>query len=1105
MTQSPFEQMVAEAIASFGQLATEKLSGDGEPEANLRTPVEILLVSAGEGLIKTVTLHDESHLSELNAQPDWSVRVDGAICGHIELKAPGKGADPTKFKGKHDKEQWEKLRSLPNLLYTDGNQWGLYRDGVRTGEIGFVIGDVRISGIDLLPSGPTIASILTDFLNWQPVPPSSAKNLATVTAGLCRLLRIEVIEAMQDESSPLHELHAEWRQMLFPDADLAAFADGYAQAVTFALLLARYEDIPFPDDEYALLLIASKLGKRHGLLGRALAILTDVQVLGTLATSLTTMVRVIGVVDWNKIKDSYGDPWLYFYEHFLAEYDPELRKRTGSYYTPPQVVNFMTRLVQDALQVRLGLADGLATLGITIVDPAMGTGTYLVAAIASAASYIELTQGVGAVAPRLSSWSSQIVGFEKQIGPFAVSELRTHAEMKRHKAGVPSGGIRLFVTDTLDDPNVEVAHLFSQFDAIADSRRNANKVKRDEPVTVILGNPPYRAQAKGEMGWVESGNEVMLQKPIFDDFKPPKALRVPGNHTRHLNNLYVAFWRWATWKVFEAVPGNQSGVVCFITSAAWLDSDGFIGMRRHLRKTCDSIDVVDLGGGARGSEKTDNVFDILTPVAIVVATKKPDPHDTDASVRYVAIEGNRAEKYSALQKLASQSESIDWEDVFGVEGDPFVPSSTAHWADYPLLDDLVPWSTSGVVANRTWVWATLPSTLRSRWSALVEAPVEDKAELFRESYFRKFDSLPKPLPGRPAHKVSIEKEAGPCPEPVRAEFRSFDRQWLIPDARVLHGTSPNLWLVASDTQVYLTWKHNDAVTNGPAVTFGAYIPEIDHYNGRGGRAASMWMDGDGITANALPGVITLLDERFDGSLSKTDLVSYVAGIVAHGGYTKEFHAELSDPGVRVPLTLDESLFRDVVAIGERVIWLQCYGQRLADPAKGRPLAPPVHEDPNLRPKVVVAIPSSQKGMPESLTYDEASENLFVGEGQIRPVPSSVWLYEVSGMPVLSKWFGYRQKTPAGQHNTSLLDDIRPLSWSPEFTTELIDLLNVLRMIVDLEPIQADLLRRVIDGPLLSVTEMRNIGLLPVSPELRRSPLQVESDGLKAEQGEFLPE
>ena len=365
----------------------------------MRAPLEALIQRLAEivGLPPgTVVVVGEASLADLKTRPDYAVTRSNALIGFIEVKAPGKGADPRRFRDPHDKEQWAKLQTLPNLIYTDGNAFSLWRNGVLAGEVVQLEGDIETAG-RRLTAPDTLVSLFTDFFQWEPNAPRSAAELASTAARLCRLLREEVTEQLARESDSLTHLAADWRRLLFPSATDAAFADGYAQAVTFGLLMARARNIPLSD---GLDRVARELRETNTLIGSALRLLTDdADSETTLKTSLATLTRVLDAVHWSAI--SRGDPeaWLYFYEDFLSVYDNELRKRTGSYYTPPQVVQTMVRLVDDALRSdqRFGLSEGLASPDVTVADPAIGTGTFLLGVFRRIAEATAADQGPGAV------------------------------------------------------------------------------------------------------------------------------------------------------------------------------------------------------------------------------------------------------------------------------------------------------------------------------------------------------------------------------------------------------------------------------------------------------------------------------------------------------------------------------------------------------------------------------------------------------------------------------------------------------------------------------------------------------------------------------------
>ena len=512
----------SEAISRFGASAKSKLDNpavSGSPEDQLRAPLETLVADLSPLLglaARDAVLVGESSLAEIQTRPDYAVTRKKALIGFIEVKAPGKGADPRKFSDVHDKTQWEKLTSLPNLIYTDGNAFSLWRNGKRERNIVHLGGDVRSTGAALTAPGGLL-DLLTDFFTWDPIPPKSAKQLAETSARLCRLLRDEVTEQLARSAPSLTNLKADWRQLLFPEATDEQFADGYAQAVTFGLLMARARNIKLAGN---LETVARELRKTNSLIGTALRLLTEQpDEDDTLKTSLHTLERVLDVVDWSAI--SKGDPeaWLYFYEDFLSVYDNDLRKQTGSYYTPVEIVTQMTRLVDEALRAPdlFALPKGLASQDVTVADPAAGTGAFLLSVLRRIAATEEENLGAGAVPGAIKAALKRLIGFELQFGPYAVAQLRLLAEIVELTGTKASEALdaqlRLYVADTLADPDEEIAHIWHALQPLAESRRAANAIKREEPITVVIGNPPYKEKAKGRGKWIEAGS-TKLEAPL---------------------------------------------------------------------------------------------------------------------------------------------------------------------------------------------------------------------------------------------------------------------------------------------------------------------------------------------------------------------------------------------------------------------------------------------------------------------------------------------------------------------------------------------------------------------------------------------------------------
>ena len=277
----------------------------------------------------------------------------------------------------------------------------------------------------------------------------------------------------------------------------------------------------------------------------------------------------------------------------------------------------------------------------------------------------------------------------------------------------------------------------------------------------------------------------------------------------------------------------------------------------------------------------------------------------------------------------------------------------------------------------------------------------------------------------------------------------------------------------------MTALQQHTIIAGPALTFSASIPDLHHYNGRGGRVFPLWADRKAQQPNIKSALLQELADSLDIKISAPDLIAYFAAVAGHPMYTARFQSDLVRPQLRFPMTADASLFREATTIGREVIWLHCFGERFSDPSEGRPKRAPRLSSADERPVVPKAgrIPTEPVRFPNTINYDAAARELHVGQGFVKNVPKEVWEYEVSGKQVLIQWFSYRRldrsRPIMGDRRTpSRLNSIQPDAWLAEYTTELLNLLHVLGRLVKLETRQADLLERICDGTVLHVDDLR---------------------------------
>lgn len=1089
---------ISELIEAYGKEAKAALNGPGEPEAALAQPVTGLLKGYGSKVLGVDTvLHEEVREDAGAVRPDYGVKINQLMTGHVELKRPGASLDPATYgKASHNGRQWQRLRNLPNLLHTNGSEWRLWRYGELVG------GPVYLHTAGLADhKGPLLApnsfsALLNDFLTWEPTPITSVSRLVNTIAPLAAMLREEVLESLKadrryakshgiDENlRPFVGLRRDWRASLYPRATDEEFADGFAQTVVFSLVIGLSENMDFTGMKIPE--IAQKLQARHTLLGRALDLLTEHIGNSTVGTATETIVRALSAADWGRISGGRQDVYLHLYEHFLSGYNPERRKQSGSYYTPIEVVEAMTRLTDSALRTHLHTPEGLAADSVAVIDPAMGTGTYPLAVLRQVATHAE-PYGAGAVADAVSSAAGRIYGIELQSGPFSVAELRLTQAIRDMGGTLPEQGLNLYVADTLEDPKSGSSRQLSYtLQLIAQQRQQANQVKLETPIQVCIGNPPYKDKAQGMGGWVENG-EPLASRALLDDFR----LEGNGRLEYVLKNLYVYFWRWAMWKVFESTIESTHGVVCFITATGYLNGPGFQGMREWIRRNTSRGWIINLTPEGKQPPADTAVFNIETEVAIAVFIRDGvNDGSVPSDIQYTELHGKRHEKFENLSAL--QLDDAAFREVGTDWVAPFSPKASDDWTSYPAMNDLYPWTAPGIKPNKTWVYNPSPDILEERWSNLLrETDVAEKRQKFKETRDTTLEKVKTPLAGTDTEqgtRTPLANVAWPYdPAVVPVGFRSFDRQHILADSRLIHMPSPPLWAARSETQVFITEQHAHYPKPGPGLSFTSLIPDMHHFNNRGGRALPMFHP-DG-TPNVASHLLEALSRELGLSINVDELTAYVAGVSAHPDYVKTFDEELHYDGNRVPLTADPGLWVQAVELGQHVIWLHTFGER------GKP---PAGLSDVMDPTTDLELPeySSSVGsdMPEKVAYNSDSRTLHLGKGTWSNVDPRVWDYTVGGNRIIESWVGYRRKKPKGR-KSSPLDEIITTSWPTEWSRELHRLLTVLTRLIHLEDDQAQLMQQVIRSPTLTRSRLAAAGVKWPSTAKDRKPRFISDNTL----------
>jgi hypothetical protein len=1071
---------LAAALGHFADSITENFAQNvaASPEDQLKAPTLALLREVGDLFGLRAIGRTEAHPIEAEGRPDIGVAVGGLLCGFIELKRPGLGSNPDRLRGEQNKSQWRKFQTLPNLIYSDGNSWSLYRTGELVGRSVSVSGDVTVDGAAGLNAANVerFGVLLRDFLSWQPIVPHAPRELAAYLAPLARLVRDEAYIAVRQVGSSIRVLADEWRAYLFPDADDHQFADAYAQTLTYALLLARVTGAGELEPDLA----ARTLDEGNGLLAQTLRVLAQPDARREIELGYGPLRRALEALDPADFLRGGRDPWLYFYEDFLAAYDRKLRNDYGVYYTPVEVVRCQVHLIADLLRERFGRRLGFADDGVTFLDPALGTGTYPLAAIDHALSLVEQRSGPGAVPGRASQLARNFFGFEILVGPYAVTHLRLTQKIRAAGGNLPDGRLQVYLADTLESPNAQPEGLVTLMGRrLVEERRRAREVKANQRILVCFGNPPYDRQeidpddpdTQRKGGWVRFGDREqgrvgrVAVPPILEDFMAPVRAAGAGVHLKNLYNDYVYFWRWALWKLFEHQVGG--GVVSFITAASYLVGPGFIGMREVMRRTFDELWIINLEGDNQGPRRTQNVFAIQTPVAIAVGIRGETP-DTDhpAPVHYVRVEGTRDEKLGWLQSIEHLNQ-IEWRDCPTGWSDPFLPVGIGLYPTLPLLTDIFPWHHSGSQFKRTWPIGATDAVVQERWNALLRAPANERAALFVETRDRRIgQTFDNDLPG--ANSASINtatfNEAGT--RILRYGHRSLCRAWAAFDTRVGDFLRPELWQTISDQQIFLTSLLSHPIGVGPSATVTPLMPDLHHYRGSFGGAdvIPLYRDSAGASPNIARAAAAAIREVLGHDVHAEDLFAYVYAILASPQYVERFWEELIRPGPRIPITKDRELFQRGVTLGRRLLWLHTYGERLV------PVGSVRGDIPQGAARCLSPVSDRPAQYPEEFGYRPDDREIRVGDGRFGPVGSEVWDFSISGFEVAKFWLGYRMKDPAGRHS-SRLEETRPDRWTAGMTDEFLELLWTIEHTLAVYPDLAGLLTAILDGPCFTAEEL----------------------------------
>ncbi len=661
--------------------------------------------------------------------PDYILTRKDIPVGFIEAKDIG-DPDLDGKKKAGNKEQFDRYKaSLQNLIFTDYIDFHFYRDGQLIAQI--EIGEITDKGIKPKPQFfDRFERQIKDFCSQIGQTITNSKKLAEMMAGKARLLSNIIGKALSSdeansEDSTLKDQLRAFKEILIHDITPQGFADVYAQTIVYGMFAARLND---PDlDTFSRQEAASLIPKSNPFLRKLFQYIAGYDLDDRIKWVVDDLVQIFLACNVEDMLRNYGkekkmeDPIIHFYEDFLAEYDPKLRKSRGVWYTPQPVVNFIVRAVDDILKTEFDLPMGLADTSKTtikvdtqtpdkksptgfkqideqvhkvqILDAATGTGTFLAEVIKQIYKRFEGQQGIWSnyvetqLLPRLN-------GFELLMASYAMAHLKLDLLLKETGyRPTTNQRFRVYLTNSLEEHHPDTGTLFANW--LSTEANEANHIKRDTPVMCVIGNPPYSGISSNNGEWISS---------LIEDYKYVDGVHF--NERKHwLNDDYVKFLRYGQ----HFIEKNGSGVLAYINPHGFLDNPTFRGMRWHLLKTYDKIYTIDLHGNTKKKEtapdgsKDENVFDIQQGVSINIFIKTGKKKDNElGKVFHYDLYGKRNLKYDFL--MTNSLMTINFESI--MYNKPycfFVPKNQEGRQNYCngfSVVELFPRNATGIVTAR---------------------------------------------------------------------------------------------------------------------------------------------------------------------------------------------------------------------------------------------------------------------------------------------------------------------------------------------------------------------------------------------------------------------
>ena len=973
-----------------------QITGEATPELSLyphlQTFLEDLFVGFGRN---TVTLTQEPRQLDRIGRPDF-IAMDGLLpVGYIEAEAYGRDLDA--LTGHAETQNARFIENLDNFILTNFVEFRLYADG-----------QLRTTA-NLTNEPENLETLLERFLNAGHVQITSPEALARYLARRTRELQTQISTTLTDEHSDTYRMFTAFKELLLSTLTPDDFADMYAQTLAYGLFAAR---CTLPNaTHFSRHTAVEALPRSNPFLVQLFYHVAS----PTLETNVTYILDDIAVllrnVPTEMLRTAFAarthleDPVIHFYETFLAEYDPQRRVDRGVYYTPPQVISYIVRSVDSLLKTELNRPDGLADDNTLILDPATGTGGFLLTVLDHIREYITETYGTGEWTQYINAQLvKRIFGFELLVAPYTIAHLKLSLFLQA-QGWRADERLRIYLTNTLEQPDeMQPSIPFAEF--ISDEANAALSVKRDEPLLVILGNPPYQRHSANPS---RIGANLTFIGELIEGYKQVDGEPLGEANPKALQDDYVKFIRWAQWRIDK----NGEGIIGYITNNNFLDAPTVRGMRQNLLENFNIIYLLNLHGSNRRKEavskaqRDENVFDISQGVCILFLIKQRD-NPTSAKVYHTDSGKSREEKYNILSQTDIQS--TEWCKLQPTSPDYlFVPQATDYRAEY----DEIEWKITNIFQTSSIGIVTARDKLTiHRDSEKVRETVSDFVSLSEDEARKKYN-LRKDTRDWKVHLAQTDLRNHPNADqhvkPIN--YRPFDTRWsyytgqskgfhcMPRPENMPHLLGENIALCVCRIVKSPAWQHA-LITN--EITENCYISNT---TSESGHVFPLYLYPNpeelGLTTerslNFNPAFLTAFSEalglpqtapfNLPEGLSPEDILAYIYAILYSPTYRQRYYDFLKYNFPRIPLPQDIDQFRTLAPLGQRLMdWHLLKDVQI----------PAMHR-----------FEGEGDGVVEKARYLDG--RVWINPNQyFTDVPLEVWEYEIGAYQVCEKWLKDRR-------------------------------------------------------------------------------------------------